>query len=337
MKKTTTHDADRLRGKAKVLYIGGCGRSGSTLLDRMLGQVPGVCSVGELTHLWKALLDDQECGCGEPIRACSFWESVGERAFGGWDAVGLADAVRLQRTVARQRYAPLLAAPGVWPPHRRRVDAYASLLGRLYRSIHEVSGATLVVDSTKHYANALLLRRVPGVDLHAIHLVRDSRGVAFSWTKRVEKPEAVHRGKYMNRYSPGRSARRWLGYNGAFEGISRLGLPTTRVRYEDVVQSPRTELERILRRSGFSAGADLSFVQGCRVDLASNHTVAGNPMRFRVGQIRLQVDEEWRTKLPSGDRALVSLMTWPLLRRYGYAGETLRGSICVGGPTPAEG
>ena len=39
--------------RATVLYIGGMGRSGSTLVDRVLGQAPGVCSVGELVFLWE--------------------------------------------------------------------------------------------------------------------------------------------------------------------------------------------------------------------------------------------------------------------------------------------
>ena len=37
-------------GPVRVLYIGGLGRSGSTLLDRMLGQLDGVWSVGELVE-----------------------------------------------------------------------------------------------------------------------------------------------------------------------------------------------------------------------------------------------------------------------------------------------
>ena len=36
-----------------VLFVGGLGRSGSTLLARMLGTIPGMVSVGELVHLWK--------------------------------------------------------------------------------------------------------------------------------------------------------------------------------------------------------------------------------------------------------------------------------------------
>ena len=35
-----------------VLFIAGMGRSGSTILSRLLGQAPGVCYVGELCYLW---------------------------------------------------------------------------------------------------------------------------------------------------------------------------------------------------------------------------------------------------------------------------------------------
>ena len=66
-----------------VLFIGGLGRSGSTLVDRVLGQTPGVCSVGELVFLWeRGLLANERCGCGEPFDGCPFWKEVGVRAFG---------------------------------------------------------------------------------------------------------------------------------------------------------------------------------------------------------------------------------------------------------------
>ncbi|HEY2794503.1 MAG TPA: sulfotransferase, partial [Micromonosporaceae bacterium] len=37
---------------ARVVFLGGLGRSGTTLLERILGEVPGVCALGELVHLW---------------------------------------------------------------------------------------------------------------------------------------------------------------------------------------------------------------------------------------------------------------------------------------------
>src|SRR4029450_12109098 len=60
-----------------VLYLGGLGRSGTTVLERVLGELPGVCSVGELVHLWRrGVLDDETCGCGSAFSACPFWSEV---------------------------------------------------------------------------------------------------------------------------------------------------------------------------------------------------------------------------------------------------------------------
>ena len=36
----------------RVVFIGGLGRSGSTILDLMLGQLPGFVAVGELAYVW---------------------------------------------------------------------------------------------------------------------------------------------------------------------------------------------------------------------------------------------------------------------------------------------
>lgn len=49
-----------------ILYVGGTGRTGSTVLDRMLGNVPGVFAAGELTWLWFALRSGGRCACGAP-------------------------------------------------------------------------------------------------------------------------------------------------------------------------------------------------------------------------------------------------------------------------------
>ena len=64
----------------KVAFVGATGRSGSTLVARVLGGAPGACSVGELCWIWNyGVLNDRPCGCGEPFSACPFWTAVGER------------------------------------------------------------------------------------------------------------------------------------------------------------------------------------------------------------------------------------------------------------------
>ena len=51
--------------------------------------------------------------------------------------------------------------------------------------------------------------------------------------------------------------------------------------------------------------------------VAEGHTLAGNPTRFG-DELTIREDEEWRTRLSSRDRRVVSALTWPLRTRYGY-------------------
>src|SRR5438067_9142701 len=61
------------------------------------------------------------------------------------------------------------------------LDRYAPLAASLYRAIADVTGAKVVVDSSKRPSDAALLPLLEGVDPYFIHLVRDPRAVAFSW------------------------------------------------------------------------------------------------------------------------------------------------------------
>ena len=136
-----------------VLFIGGLGRSGSTLVDRILGQTPGVCSVGELVFLWeRGLVADERCGCGETFSACPFWTEVGIRSFGGWDRIDPAVMLQRQRAVDRNRFIPLMRLPRASTTYRRRLRSYGEALRRVYASVAAISGAALVVDSQFHGA-----------------------------------------------------------------------------------------------------------------------------------------------------------------------------------------
>ncbi len=302
-----------------VLYVGGCQRSGSTLLDRMVSQVSGHISTGEIVHLWsRGLIADELCGCGERFSLCPFWSEVGQLAFGGWGAIDAGEIVRLQRRVDRNRYIIFMLLPALSPRYRRELARYVAILDRLYRAIQRVGGG-VVVDSSKHAATAFLLRRVPSVRLRIVHLVRDSRGVAFSLSKRVLRPESVDEETYMFRSSSWRSGIEWLVFNGLFHVIRVLGTPTTLARYESLVREPRVALNRILTsEKGSVAGDELGFIDGRMVQLDTDHTVAGNPMRFTRGSFELRVDDAWRTSMDRRDRRITTVLTWPLLAAYGY-------------------
>jgi hypothetical protein len=304
----------------KVLYIGGFGRSGSTLVERILGQLPGFCSAGEIVFIWqRGLIDGQLCGCGTPVPECDFWTRVGKTAFGGWDQIDAHEMLALQKRVDRNRYIPSMVAPRLRPAAQADFERYTDVLSRLYRGIGEVAGARVVIDASKHASTAFLLRKVPNLDLRVVHLVRDSRGVAYSWTKEVKKPEVTGDDAFMPQYSPSSSGRQWVAYNLLFDALGLLD-KTMILRYEALMAEPHAGLERILAHADEPVTPEsFAFLGDGYVDLGCDHTVAGNPMRFHQGRLDLRLDQAWTTKLPERDRKVVTAITWPLQLRYGYS------------------
>lgn len=304
----------------KVLFVAGVGRSGTTLLDQILGQFNGFVSVGELVHMWlRGLAENNLCSCGESFHDCPFWKDIGAYAFGGWDSVDAEEVLDLQQRVDRHRYLPLLLQPGLWPRYRRDHERFAQILSDMYQTIRRVTGARFIVDSSKYVSYAYLLRRVPNIDLRVVHLVRESHGVVYSWTKKVRRPEVLTGEAYMPTYHPARMSLRWTTYNIAYEALPRLGVPTLRVRYESLVDRPRPEIERIMGFLGEDIDPrEFDFMTDEGVSLQTTHSCSGNPMRFGRRHIKLRLDTEWREKMSARERAMVSLLTAPLRRKYNY-------------------
>jgi hypothetical protein len=309
-----------------VVYLGGLGRSGTTLLERLLGKLPGVCPAGEVIHLWqRGMADAERCGCGKPLPDCSFWREVGQVAFGGLAELDVRHVGELRHETDRTRHIPLLAAP-VLPSHsRRRLDEYIGYYQRVYSAISKVSGCGVVVDSSKHASLAFCLRWHAELDLRVVHVVRDSRAVAFSWTRRVSRPESIS-DPYMQTYSSTTAAGLWNAQNGALHVLAMEGVPTLRVRYEDLVTAPRAVLARVADFAGIApSDSDLDFLHSDKgrswADLGAEHTASGNPMRFTTGKVSIRLDDRWRTEMPPAQRRMVTALTLPLLARYGYAGR----------------
>jgi sulfotransferase family protein len=304
-----------------VLFLGGMGRSASTLLDRLLGDVPGFVAVGELVFVWqRGLLDGERCGCGEPFDRCAFWNRVGKEAFDGWDSIDPGEIEALRRRVDRNRFVPWMLVPALAPRSwRRDLERYADVLGRLYGGIVAASGADVVVDSSKHASSAALLRHVPGVGARIAHLVRDPRGVAHSWARVVARPDPVVGTGEMARLGPARVAARWDATNLLFEVVrgTGRGRPSTRLRYEDLVRDPERALAGLVALAGRS-GAGLGSLRGHRADPGVHHTVSGNPLRFHAGPLEIRADERWRREMGPADRRTVTALTAPLWPLYGY-------------------
>ncbi|MEW9529022.1 sulfotransferase [Microbispora sp. NPDC049125] len=297
-----------------VVFVGGLGRSGTTLLERLLGELPGVVPLGEVVHLWaRGVQADEPCGCGQPFSQCPFWSKVGIRAFGRWRESQAGWLPRLRTRVDRTRRIPALAL-GL-AGRDAELAEYVRSYSRIYAAAAEIADCRVVVDSSKHASLAYCLAAI--MDLRVVHVVRDPRAVASSWRRRVRRPED---GRPMTRWTPVRTAVHWVAQNLAFQALRRKGVEVVRVRYEDLVDDPAVVIGGLAARLGLSdplapPGAALSFLDGGRARLGVAHTVSGNPMRFAVGGVDLR---RRRAPLPFAQRWLVTAITLPLLRSYGY-------------------
>lgn len=279
----------------KVLYIAGSNRCGSTLLARVLGDLPGFVAIGEaLVHFFYGSSDDHvPCGCGQNVADCPFWKGIsipsrGDRVAARW--------LRLRRTAFLQLYLHR---------HPEQANQWTNSLRDFYFAIADHARAEVIVDSSKSPLHAILLSVVPNIDLHVVHLVRDPRSVAASSRRsKVWLPGA----------SPLRATLRWLGMTlGSVYLQSRVSKSRT-LRYEDFVRDPGHSIAQIMGDLGYEV-LPTPLVNKSVVDLGPQHMLGSNPDKLRRGPTRIT---EKSLALGSFSRGLVSLLTAPALWKYGY-------------------
>jgi hypothetical protein len=311
---------DRIR----VVYIMGAGRSGSTVLDVILGSHPEVFGTGELIHIFREeALHRANCACGEARDACPLWTQVRAR----WCELTGQSAITDHRELHR-RFCNIQSFDlGLrsWMRLRRRPTRQSPSLTEclnqtvaLYRAIAETSGQRVIVESSKNPLRARLLCLIPELDVRLVHLVRDARGVAWSRMK------ALHQSRESGipREIPSKpvtvSATYWALMNGYSEQVCRLfpDRPSVRIHYEDFVAFPTDTLNAL----GELASLDFSQVAmqlAAGEPMNPGHLYAGNRVRT-AGPIHLKQDCEWAHNLTPRQQRIIWALTARQMNRYGY-------------------
>ena len=155
----------------------------------------------------------------------------------------------------------------------------------MYRAIQSVSGSRVVVDTSKEPAYGYALGMVEGIDVRVLHLIRDPRAAAYSWTKKKRQPDSPDR-EFMHRKTPTQSAVLWDAWNGAIEALWR-DKPENylRLRYEDFIAEPRQSFEQILKLVD-EEQADLPLEGERAVKLGISQPEAATPTRSDTGYSR---------------------------------------------------
>jgi hypothetical protein len=306
----------------RILYIAGTGRSGSTLVAQSLERRTNGVHAGEVRYLWdRGVAENHLCECGSPFDRCEFWTEVVSAAYGG-ELTRLSTEVRsLSHEVDRIRRIPQ-ALTKIGSAYRERIRVFGELIKPLYDAIAVVAGTDLVIDSSKDPSYLYLLSALDELDVEPVHLVRDPRAVAYSWTRTRRRPEIHWKAQYMRTLRPRRTALIWLEYNTVIDVFMTRHRSTSRLRYEDFSLDPEATIRDVCR----SAGVPLS--ERPKAD-AAGHSISGNPMRFERGPRVVRLDNEWEAGLPAHAQRVVTALTLPLLHRYDYRTRVSRSSQCA--------
>ena len=284
-------------GKLKVVFIAGCGRSGTTILGQLLGEFDNFVNIGEGVRYLFDRTKELPCGCGSSAFDCSFWKDIIR-------SIPEDLAARGARLLRMRNFPSLFlhTKNGEVPQEYRAILATMS---EAYRKVAQQSGRTVIIDSSKGPTTALLARMIPEIELHVIHVVRSPHSVVASWTKK---------NGYLAVHPPQKVVAWWWAYNLLSEALKWRADTYRLVRYEDFARNPGEVLQQITTDV---TGSPLSmpFLTGNRATVHVQHSLAGNPSKFNTGEIKIKDGN--RSEESSG-KLLMNLFTFPLQRRYQY-------------------
>ncbi len=300
--------------KIPLLYIAGTGRNGSTLLERILNEIPGVFAAGELGRLTR-YNPNKMCLCGQHLINCPIWQEIINEVDEQVDETKF--------TQLDKRY----AEPSVIDffklfSKRHQQDLpddfkqYLNGLAIKYRTIHKHKKCQVITDSTIDTCYGYYLSLIPTIDLYVVHLIRDPRGVAYSW-QRMKFADAAAKKPWTPKIPPLQSAWSWIKRNIFIELMFAKSKKYLRVHYEDLVDNPADTIKKIAQLLNLQA-EHLDFIEGNKIQVGENHLIGGNLGVFREGrgEIVLKSDKKWQVNLKWLDIILVTLMTWPLRLKY---------------------
>ncbi len=298
-----------------LIYILSNGRSGSTLLDLLLGSHPNIWTLGEAQRLpleWEA---DTSCGCGVPLTSCAFWGSVipeiplNEKNY----PIEHFRTNEGQGRILHWGLLPGLLSGITSPEQKKAMTAYGQVNAEYLNAVLKAAsrwGAGndihWLVDASKDAYRFFWLQKSGLFDLKVIHLLKSPPAFVYSMIKR---DLSIPKKKVF------RMTVRWVVENYIGLHLRNVHFPKAQsilLHYEELASQPEATMMRI----GNWLGLDFTpeFVHGFRK--YENHAVSGNQMRWQEAEISL--DEKWRTMLPASYQHVINIFTMPFRRMFGY-------------------
>lgn len=301
-----------------VMFIG-AGRSGSTLIDILLDIDSDCLPVGELRYFFsRSLKEKQLCSCGSNVYDCDFWSSI---ALGFSPGSVQQDGRDYFDFFERIRNSFRIFLAMVFGMYKEERNKYKFLNNKLVSEIIHKSGKRYIIDSSKFPFRAIALKLFckDQISLKVIHLVRDPRAVAFSWTTKKVRPEIKSQTAYMGRHSFGYSVLLWILIDISSSFVKLFFSPSQKllIKYEDFCEKPNYSYEKIIRFiKGTENLSKIDIEAGVELE-SGNHSISGNPIRFKK-IIKIAKDDRWLKNIRRWQSVLWGGVLLPFLIKYKY-------------------
>jgi hypothetical protein len=308
--------------KIPVIYILSNSRSGSTLLDLLLGSHPQIWTLGEAQDLPWILREKQKpCGCGTPVELCEFWKGLipeipvhkGQHPIGYFRDEYFSENKLRSRELRLTLFKTLLSERLTGNSSKvdtSAIEEYVDLNTQYFQVVWKAAqkdqGGEIrwLVDASKDPNRLYWLQQSRKFDFRVIRLTRDPRGYVNSLTRPEHKRMIILK-----------TTRRWIFNNIIFLLMCHTNFGREQVlnlKYKRLASDP----DAILREIG--KWLDLEFPNDVpqRFREYENHAISGNSMRWQEKGIYL--DEKWKKELSRLDIMLVSSLTWPFRKLFGF-------------------
>ncbi|WP_347373637.1 sulfotransferase [Aequorivita sp. Q41] len=273
-----------------LIYLLGAGRSGTTMLATILNNHPNIHTVGEMHQFLDYLLEDKDCSCGENLSLCNFWAPV----LNDIDLSLLKNKanVALSNSLEKHHNIPLLLLG------KPLNTTYSAMTDMVFKAIHTKVSKPWLLDSSKYISRYLLLRKNKNINLKGIYLVRDVRGVVYSFGKNVQTPKnplsAIFYYSLVNIWA---------------QLVSLLDRKVIKIRYEDFVNEPELTIQKIEKHL-FGKTENISDLNDKTFDIP--HIIAGNRLRSQK-QLVIKKDVKWKEGISRSKQILYYIAAFPLM------------------------
>lgn len=163
----------------KIIYIIGAGRSGTTILDILLGNGKDILSCGELNRF---VVRE-----GVPTYWCHrknsppflFWKNIKDKLMAKFpDGIDFSELKKISKRY--EHHAGFFRKSA----NKEDFNHYRQFIVKFYETLFENVEQSIIVDSSKYPSRAIKLANILPYEMKFIYLKRDPRGVVHSLSKK---------------------------------------------------------------------------------------------------------------------------------------------------------